>query len=185
MVDSPLRTPYNSFMYYYNRAAGRQGRERRAPPPLRKVHTGDFVYRDAVSNDTAYFLVSGSLNLDASGVIEEEVKGSPIGQFYRENVVPGRCVGLMSLLMPPDKYASHSVTLRAMSDSTLITLDAELVQSMISMFPAFGKMLKHEAQRVCKTISLCKLQKVQALLAGGAPAVYNSHNNTYKFALLT
>ena len=187
MVDSPLQTPYNSFMYYYNRAAGREGRDRHASPPLRRVRAGDFVYRDAVSNDTAYFLVSGSLKLDASGLIEEEVKGSAVGQFYRENVVPGRCVGLMSLLTPPDKYALHSVSLRAMSDSALITMDAELVKNMISMFPAFGKLLKHEAQRMSKTISVCKLQKVQALLAGVRPftrAHTHAQSPTHLFARL-
>jgi CRP-like cAMP-binding protein len=165
--DAPLRTPYNSFMYYYNRAAGREGRERHAAPPLRKVPAGAYVYTDAAENDTAYFLVSGHLNLEASGDIEAETE---IGQFYRENVVPGRCVGLMSVLLPPEKLVSHSVTLKCISASTLVPMDAELVKNLIAMFPAMGKLLKHEAERMAKTVAVHKLRKEQALLASRAAA---------------
>jgi len=62
MTETPLRTPYNTFMYYYNRAAGRQGR---TPPSVLSVAKGQYVYRDASATDQAYFVASGHLNIEA------------------------------------------------------------------------------------------------------------------------
>jgi len=45
--------------------------------------------------------------------------GSAIGHCYSDSIVAGMCVGLTFLLLPPEKYVSHTITLRSMSASIL------------------------------------------------------------------
>jgi len=70
----------------------------------------------------------------------DSTPGAVPGRFFSQNIIPGMFVGLVSLLSfkPADL---HAVTLRAMSDSTMIPLDSDTLQSIVKMFPGMGQLL--------------------------------------------
>lgn len=166
-LKQPLQMPYKSFTYYYNRALGRQGSDRQTSPPLLKVSAGTQLYKGAAVHtiDTAYFVMDGNVIIEAEDHDVHVETGVVVGRFYWAKIVPGMCVGLVSMLMPREKYAHHTVKLQCTTAATLIPMDVSLLNSMLEMFPEIGKLLKQEAERVSEQIVLCKIEKEQELLA--------------------
>jgi len=102
------------------------------------------------------------------------------GRFFSQNIIPGMLVGLVSLLSfkPPDL---HAVTLRAMSESTMIPLDSDTLQSIVTMFPGMGQLLNEEAELGLKMIALAKIHRRHEITVTQSAATA-SVKASFKFA---